>query len=114
MSKKDKFENGTVKISNDIITLIASKAALDIEGVYCLISNQGEEIFKIDNNTSKALNIEIGRNSVMVDINLVIDNNYKIKDVCTEVQDKITKDINIMTGLKVSAVNVNVEKLQFN
>lgn len=114
MTRKSKFNNGSVKISNDIITLIAGKAALDVEGVYCLISKQGEEIFRVDNNAARALNIEIGRNSIMVDVDLVIKNDFKIREVCREVQEKIAKDINVMTGLEVSVVNVNVEKLQFN
>lgn len=39
----NKFNNGSVKISNDIISLIAAEACMEVEGVKAIMTPQSEK-----------------------------------------------------------------------
>lgn len=114
MLNKNKFENGSVKISNDIINLMTSTAALDVKGVHSLVGALGEEITDPKKASSKATNVEIGRDYVIVNINVVLDFDSRIPEVAKNIQNKIKNDIENMTGLNVTQVNVNVVRLNNN
>ncbi|WP_099203274.1 Asp23/Gls24 family envelope stress response protein [Miniphocaeibacter massiliensis] len=114
MLNKNKFENGSVKISNDIINLMASTAALDVKGVHSLVGSMGEEITDPKKGSSKSTSVEIGRDYVIININIVLEYDSKIPEVAKKVQDRVKSDIENMTGLNVTQVNVNVLRLKNN
>lgn len=108
MLNKNKFKNGSVKISNDIINKIAGTSALEVEGVTALIGSMGEKITSSKKGAMKATEVEVGRDYVIVSINLILDSESKIPETTKAVQNKIKSDIENMTGLSVSQVNINV------
>ncbi|WP_297813815.1 Asp23/Gls24 family envelope stress response protein [uncultured Finegoldia sp.] len=106
----NKFNNGSVKISNDIISLIAAEACLEVKGVKSLMTPTSEKV-NIQKGVQKSIVLEILDNAVNVRAHLEIDSDYKIKDVCHNVQKKIKENIGMMTGLVVINVDVVCEKI---
>lgn len=114
MLNKNKFENGSVKISNNIVNVIASTSALEVEGIHSLVGSLGEDITDSRKGASKATTVEIGRDYVIIGIKVVIDKGAKIPEVTKRVQEKIKADVENMTGLNVTQVNIDVEGIVYN
>ena len=100
-----------IQISNDVISTIASVAALEVDGVSALstllLSNIKDLLSK--KNTSKGIVVEVSDNGdVAVTVNMIVKYNYKIQDVALNVQNQVIRAISDMTNYNVSYVNVNV------
>lgn len=114
MLNKNKFENGSVKISNNIVNVIASTSALEVEGVNSLVTSLGGAITDPRKGANKATDVEIGRDYVIINVRINIDNEAKIPEVTKKVQEKVKEDVENMTGLNVTQVNIDVEGIIYN
>lgn len=108
--------NNTVKISDDVLTSIIATATLEVEGVHCLNANLASEIIgKISKkNAHTGINIINNNSNLTIVINLSIKQNYKIIDVCQNVQNKVETAIKSMTGLNVEKININVVSVELD
>lgn len=100
-----------IQISNDVISAIASVAAMEIDGVYGLTasisSNLKDIIYK--KGSTKGVSVDVDdNNNVTVTVNIIVKYNFKIQDVATAVQAEVKRAVSDMTSLNVAAVNVNV------
>lgn len=104
------FEYGQVKISDDVIMVIAGIAASNVTGVQTTRTGVAEGISNLfsKNNYSKGIKVEINEDTVIVEIFINVVYGNKINEVAKEVQAVIKKEIETMTDLKVAAVNVHV------
>ncbi len=106
----EKFEFGQVKISDDVVIIIAGIAASTVKGVNTTRTGVAEGITNLfsKNNYSKGIKVEINENTVVLDIFINVEYGYKINEVAREVQQSVKKEIETMTDLQVAAVNVHV------
>ena len=108
MFNKNKFENGTVKISNEIINKIASTSTLEIEGVAGLAGGLGERITDGIRGASRAVQVNVGRDFVNINVNVILKMGVRIPEVSRNIQEKIKENVENFTGLNVSQVNTSV------
>lgn len=103
-------ENGTVMISEDVIAAIVAQAVKDVDGIVSLNVKPGSDLVdKIGMSWGKGIKISIAEdNSLTIDCELVIGYDQSVVTVATAVQDAVTAAVESMTGVKVTAVNVNV------
>ena len=104
-------ENGNVLISEDVVEGIAQHALAEVEGAAGLSVKPGNEVADLIGvkNWGKGLKIYIsGDNTVAIDADIVIRYGYSVVDVADSVQMAIANAVESMTGVKVTAVNVNV------
>ena len=104
-------ENGSVMISEDVISTIVAHAVAEVEGIVTIGSKPGAEINEIITKKSwgKNLKVEIGEeDEVYIDCNVIIGYGYSVVSVAKAVQDSITGALESMTGVKVASVDVNV------
>ena len=104
-------DNGTGMISEDVICSIVSHCVNDVEGVESICSKPVADIAEIigKKNWGKGLKITIGEdNSVTVDCNINVVYGQSVVTVAAAVQEAVVAAVEPMTGVKVSAVNVNV------
>ena len=103
-------ENGTVMISEDVIAAIIAQAIKDVEGVVSLNTKPGSELVDmIGMNWGKGLKITIADdNSVTIDCELVIGYNQSVVVVAKAAQEAIRSAVESMTGVTVTAININV------
>ena len=60
-------------------------------------------------NLSKGIKAEIKDNEAKIDVNIIVEYGVRIPDVAFEIQNRVKKAIETMTGLKVLCVNVHVQ-----
>ena len=108
---KEYIENGSVNISNDVISTIASTAALEVEGVVGMTSNLAEGISELlgKKNYGKGVKTEINKDQVSLELHLNLAYGAKLNQVGEEVQIKVKEAIENMTDLNVMNIDVHIE-----
>jgi len=106
----EKFEFGQVKISDDIVITMAGIATSSVKGVWVARTGVIEGITNLfsKNNYSKGIKVEINENMVVLDIYINVEYGNNINEIARNVQSAVKKEIESMTDLSVSTVNINV------
>lgn len=108
---KDYIENGLVKISNDVISTIASTAAMEVEGVVGMNNNLASGISELlgKKNHGKGVKTEVDGNEVSLELHLNLAYGAKLTEVGVEVQKKVKEAIENMTDLNVKNIDVQIQ-----
>jgi|SRR6056297_2193961 len=109
-AKKEYLKNGQVHISTEVLSIITSIAAREIEGVQDASSGIVDELSSLFNkkNNTKGIKIEVKENNVYIDISINVEYGYNVNKVAEAVQERVAEKIENMTELNVTSVNVNV------
>lgn len=100
-------ERGKTYIADEVISIIARIAAEQVEGVHQIgDSNLRGMIARLGR--SKGVESEVGLKEAAVDIEVVVEYGYPIKQVAETLRTQIIENVEIMTGRKVIEVNVHV------
>lgn len=103
-------------ISEDVIGIIAGLAAAEVEGVSGMTLGFVDGINQIlgsNKKYSKGVKIELEGNEVVIDLFVIVKYGVKIPDVAFSIQNSVKTSVEGMTGLKVKAVNINVQGVTF-
>jgi uncharacterized alkaline shock family protein YloU len=114
MENKNYEENqGIVKISDEVVSVIAGIAAGEIKGVEELqqTGNNISQLLKGKKNVAKNVKVTLNEENAIIDLNLAVEYGVKIPDVVSSVQENVKKTVEAITGLKVEAVNINVQNI---
>ena len=104
--------NSGIKISNDVVAVIAGVAVSEVRGV---ASMQGGfaggigEVLSGKKNLAKGIKVDNEDGKVKIDVNIIVEYGTRIPDIAFEIQNRVKKSIENMTGLKVTEVNVHVQ-----
>lgn len=103
-------KDGTVNISNEVVSSIAAMAASEVEGVCGLAASMGADIAELlgKKSLSRGVKITMVDDEVSVECNAVLYYGYPIPETSGKIQEEIVLAVESMTGLKVRAVDVNV------
>ena len=107
-----KTENEGIKISNDVVAVIAGVAVSEVNGVAGMAGGFAggiSEVFSGKKNLAKGIKVEVSENIAKIDVNIIVEYGSRIPDVAFEIQNRVKKAVENMTGLKVSEVNVHVQ-----
>ncbi len=107
---------GSVKIADDVVAMIASLAATEVDGVSALIGNITNEMMsKIGmKSLTKGVKVEIVDQVVSVHLSLIFEFGYSIPETSRLVQEKVKSAIENMTGLTVADVNIHIVSVKSN
>ncbi len=107
----NELEYGNVNISDDVVGIITSIAAAEIEGVNGLYGGFAEDIAEMlgVKNLQKGVKVEINDGLVTVDLNIIVDFGIRIPEVAWKVQENVKSAIENMTGLQVKDINIHVQ-----
>ena len=109
-------ENG-IEISNDVIAVIAGVAVSEVQGVASMSGGFAEGITEVlsgKKNMAKGIKVEKTDNKAKIDVNIIVEYGSRIPDVAYEIQNRIKKAVEGMTGFKVEEVNVHVQGVDTN
>ncbi len=108
-------ELGAVKISSEVVAVIAGLAASEVDGVVSMAGGIAEGWSELlgKKNLARGVKVEVGEKEAAVDLNVVVRYGSVIPEICAEVQRNVKRAIEIMTGLEVVEVNVNVTSVLF-
>lgn len=104
--------NEEIKIADDVVSIIAGKAVSEISGVAGMAGGFAggiSEVFSGKKNLSKGIKVDVGEKEVKIDVNIIVEYGARIPDVAFEIQNRVKKAVETMTGLNVSNVNVHVQ-----
>ncbi len=105
-------EEYVINISDDVVTTIAGIAVADIPGVAEMAGGFAggiQEVLSGKKNFSKGIKADIDGNDVKIDVNIIVNYGVRIPDVAFDIQTKVKKSVENMTGLNVEEVNVHVQ-----
>ena len=104
-------ENG-IEISNDVIAVIAGVAVSEVQGVASMSGSFAggiSEVLSGKKNLAKGIKVEKTENTAKIDVNIIVEYGSRIPDVAFEIQNRVKKSVEGMTGFKVEEVNVHVQ-----
>ena len=104
--------NSNIKIADDVIAVIAGAAASEVPGVSSMAGGFAggiSEVFSGKKNFARGIKVEAGEKETIVDVNIIVEYGGRIPDVAFEIQNRVKKAVESMTGLKVLDVNVHVQ-----
>jgi uncharacterized alkaline shock family protein YloU len=110
-------DSGTTQIANEVIAVIAGLAATEVRGVSDMsggvVGGIAERLGR--KNLSKGVKVEVSpdEQQCSVDVAIIAEYGFRIPEVAGEIQASVKQAIEGMTGLAVTAVNVNVLGIAF-
>ena len=111
---KSEVDMGIVKISDEVVAVIAGLACSEVKGIVGISSGIVGGITQIlsgKKNLSKGVKVNVGENDATIDIFIVVEYGVRIPEVAGEVQSSVKKAVESMTGLSVSAINIFVQNV---
>ena len=109
--------NNTIKIADDVVAVIAGVAVSEIQGVANMAGGFAggiTEVLSGKKNLAKGIKVDVGEKETKIDVNIIVEYGTRIPDVAYEIQTKVKKAVESMTGLKVVEVNVHVQGVNIN
>ena len=109
MTEIKKEGTGAVSISDEVLSVIAGTAALEAEGVAGLMGYyHGNKQKAVRKQMSKGISVVVSDGSVIANLSITARFGAKLHEVAKDVQHRVKKEIENMTGLVLSEVNVTV------
>ena len=101
---------GDVRVSEEVVAIIAGLAATEVDGVSSMAGNITNEIVsKLGmKNLSKGIFVEVMDEEIKVDVALNIAYGYSIPEISAKVQERVKTAVENMTGLTVLDVNIKI------
>jgi len=108
-------ELGNIHISEEVLSVIAAAAAIEVEGVGGLAGTLGTDIAELlgKKSQSRGIHLQVEGEAVTVHVAILVKYGYVITDVAKQVQENIASSVEATSGLTVAAVNVNVGGVVF-
>ncbi len=116
MGEADTTVMPSIQIANEVIASIAGLAAAEVDGVAGMaggLSGGISEMLGKRGGPSKGVKLEVEGNQVALDLYVVVRYGGKIPEIAGQLQEKVKIQIETMTGLVVSHVNVHVQGVSF-
>ena len=104
--------NNQIKIADDVVAVIAGVAVSEVPGVYGMAGRFAggiTEVLSGKKNLAKGIKVEINEKETKIDVNIIVEYGVRIPDVAFEIQNRVKKAVEQMTGLNVVEVNVHVQ-----
>lgn len=102
----------SIKIADDVIAVLAGVAASEVPGVAGMAGGFAggiSEVLSGKKNLAKGIKVEVGEKETKIDVNIIVEYGARIPDIAFEIQNRVKKSVETMTGLKVLEVNVHVQ-----
>ena len=112
LEEEIKTEQEGIQISNDVIAVIAGVAVSEVSGVAGMAGGFAggiTEVFSGKKNLAKGIKVDATETEAKIDVNIIVEYGTRIPDVAFEIQNRVKKAVESMTGLKVEEVNVHVQ-----
>ena len=107
---KNSDEKGSVSISEEVISVIAATAAIEVEGVHGLFIARSRELTSVNGRKglSKGVKLCIEGEDVKIDVQIMAEMGVPVNEVGAAVQKAVISAVESAVGVKVVEVNVNI------
>ena len=104
-------ENGTVMISEDVVSTIAQNALSEIEGFAGLSTKPGADIIDMIGKKSWGKGVKVvitEEDALVIDCNVLVSYGHSVVNVANAIQTAVASALESTIGCKVLGVNVNI------
>lgn len=106
---------GTIRISDQVIASIAQAATLHVKGIYAMDDRFSHAISSVINDEeTRGIRVSIDNKSIVVDLYVAVYHVDRIPAIALNLQEIVKEEILDSAGIRVTAVNVNVQKVVFD
>jgi len=104
-------EIGTIKITDEVVAIIAGIAAMEVPGVSSMSGGIAGGIAEAlgRKNLSKGVKVEVGEKEAAIDLYIIVEYGYRIPEVAWNIQERVKNAVEDMTGLSVVEVNIHIQ-----
>ncbi len=103
-------ENSGVKISDEVVQTIAAMAVSEVKGASLSVSLAEGLVEKlVKKGSNKAVRIEMTEKEVALEVHVLVDYGIKIQPVAASLQEAVKRNIETMTDLTVTKVDIFVD-----
>lgn len=106
------FENGEIKISENVIAVITTVAALGVDGVTkmngTLTADIGEKL-GIRASEGKGVKVEFLNGALKIELQIFVEYGRKVVDVAKAVQLAVKESVTMMTEMQIQGIYVTVQ-----
>lgn len=109
MEEKIPTTAGNLKVSEDVVSTIAKQVIEDTDGVYSL--SQPPVSMKdvlIKSGVQRPVKITLNGDVAIIDVSVILKMGYQVVAVAEKIQNAVKEEVQNMTGVAVSAVNITV------
>ncbi|NMM51343.1 MULTISPECIES: Asp23/Gls24 family envelope stress response protein [Paenibacillus] len=111
-----KLEQGNVNISEDVISVIAGSAAMEVYGLVGMASRKqlkdGIAELLGRENLSRGVEVRRVQDALHIDLYIIVSYGTKISEVAHNIQVKVKYVLNEIVGLNVEQVNIFVQDVR--
>jgi len=108
--------HGKTSIADSVVAKIAGVSASEIDGVHAMGKGRARTLGAIrdklpvgSSSPAQGVSVEVGERQAAVDLDLVVDYGVSIVSVAQAVRENVINNLERMTGLEVTEVNVAVD-----
>lgn len=107
---KNQERDDKIKISEEVIATIAGIAASEVENLASMSGGLVDGIAGMlgRKNLGKGIKVEVKEDLVAIELSIIMRYGCKIHEVSKNIQSKVREAVEGMTGMQVTAVNINV------
>ena len=107
---------GSVRIADEVVAMIASLAATEVDGVSSMAGNITNELMsKVGmKNLTRGVRVDVRGSNVKVELAILMEYGYHIPGTSQKVQERVKNAIENMTGLNVTDVNIRIAGVNMN
>lgn len=111
MDSKISGESGSLRISEEVVAIIAGIAATNVEGVAGMSGGIAGGIAQLlgKNALAKGVKVNLKEQEAVIDIFVIVDFGVRIPEVAFKIQENVKRSVEEMTGLHVKEANVHVQ-----
>ena len=115
MNKSKPVNTNSLKISEDVIAKIVEVSVNDIKEVKG-ITKSGFDIsgLLLKSDCRSDIEINVNGESVEIALGVTVDAACRVKSVAEKIQQKVKDEVQNMTGIIVTRVNVNIDGIVFD
>ena len=108
-------ENGSINISEEVISGMVRAAVTEVEGVAGLSNTAGAEIAELIGikTLTRGVKVQFVDEKIVVDVIITVSYGSNVVDVARCVQDKVMTAVQAATGIEQAEVNVHVSGIAF-
>ncbi len=104
-------EIGAIKITDEVVAIIAGIAATEVPGVTSMSGGIAGGIAEAlgRKNLAKGVKVEVGEKEAAIDLFIIVEYGFRIPEVAWSIQEKVKQAVEEMTGLSVVEVNIHIQ-----
>lgn len=106
---------GTVTIAPEVLVTIAQLTTREIDGVHAMSDDWTREVTRFFGNerVGDGVQVQVEGDEVVVDLYIVVDHDVNMLQLGRQVQAEVIRAVEEMVGMRVRAVNVHIEDVDY-